>query len=82
MKTYKPFERYTEVRGNVTEHKWHSDFQMHSQDSVVLYTEFVGGVIEHIVESPPQGKGYKVCVRIGLEEIDDPIISDFSTYKP
>ena len=63
---WKPFERWTEIMGNRTEHLIHADFGLPPGVTLEI---FVGGELE-MIEVPPHDKLYKVHLKICLEEFD------------
>lgn len=78
MKTWKPFERWTDIMGNRIEHQIHADFEL---DETEMLSLIIGKhnrrlvfepntEIEPITEIPPPGKVYKVHLRIALEEFE------------
>lgn len=72
MKFWKPFERWTEVKGDRTEHQIHADFALNENEFLELWIREEGGVNKpRLHERPPPGKIYKVHLHLALEVMNN-----------
>ena len=79
IRVWKPFSRWTEVRGDRAEHQIHSDFELAADEMMTLVIGKhnrgrvfeLGTEMEFVREIPPPGKTYRIHLKIALEEFDD-----------